>query len=335
MNALPRNRKDILERNETNQNTVIADLASYLLFDRQIRIKPEDVCELNPHVITVKTENGKYTEVKEQIRDGLYAVVVKCSDHYEAFYCGVEPQTKQETDLFFRFVEYNIRTYNQIIEKGTGEPLNKEEWEKLKEGEHLPYIIRNLPILPIITIYQNFSDQKYTGRVSVDHAYEDQWNVDAFGSKYRIVCFDVFDMPDEDLAWFGEYGVLLGIIKYQHDVNDLDKYMVKYYQEAYMSSDTVAMINLYSNAGIEMEEGEVEVKVYKSLQDLINRGRKEGIIEGKEEGRKEGRKEGKEEERENVAVRMLKKEYPIEEIISISGLTLEQLNKLKTGFAGM
>lgn len=110
--------------------------------------------------------------------------------------------------------------------------------------------------------------------------------MDRFGSRYRIVCFDVFDMPDEDLAWFKEYGVLLGIIKYQHDVNDLVRYMVKYYQEAYMSSGTVAMINLYSNAGIEMKECAVKVKVYKSLQDLINRGRKE-------EGRKEEKKREK------------------------------------------
>lgn len=111
MNTVSRNGKDLVERKEANHRKTIADLVSFTLYDRKIQVRIEDVAELNPHLIAMKTENGEFTELKEKIRDGLHAVVVKNGDRYEAFYCGIEPQTKQEADLFFRFIDYDIRTY--------------------------------------------------------------------------------------------------------------------------------------------------------------------------------------------------------------------------------
>ena len=57
---------------------------------------------------------------------------------------------------------------------------------------------------------------------------------------------------------------------------------------------------------------------------LINEGKKEGIKEGKKEGIKEGKKEGI---KENAKI-MLKKGLDINLISEITGLTIEEINKL-------
>ena len=54
-----------------------------------------------------------------------------------------------------------------------------------------------------------------------------------------------------------------------------------------------------------------------------------GIRKGKTEGRAEGRAEGKREEKEEIARKMISKNMKIEDIIELTGLTKEELEKLK------
>ncbi|MGM9940727.1 MAG: hypothetical protein ACI32N_01900 [Bulleidia sp.] len=125
MDQIPGNSKDLPERKTLHHRQFIADVASDILFHRMIRIHPEDIAEMSPHLITFETDNGKITELRENIRDGLYAVVFKNQGRHDAFYCGIEPQTKQKQDLLFRFIDYDIRTYREVMDKGTGEQLNR------------------------------------------------------------------------------------------------------------------------------------------------------------------------------------------------------------------
>lgn len=58
-------------------------------------------------------------------------------------------------------------------------------------------------------------------------------------------------------------------------------------------------------------------------------GRAEGLAEGRKEGRKEGVKEGKEKEKIDIAKNMLKKNIKVEDICEITGLTKEEIEKIK------
>ena len=58
-------------------------------------------------------------------------------------------------------------------------------------------------------------------------------------------------------------------------------------------------------------------------------GREEGLERGIKEGRKEGRKEGKKEEKLEIAKKMLKKGMEIEMVIDITGLSREEIGKIK------
>jgi len=71
------------------------------------------------------------------------------------------------------------------------------------------------------------------------------------------------------------------------------------------------------------------------LQDAVEEGREKGREEGREEGRTEGRREGREEGRQEgiiaVALKMLKRDRPIQEIEEDTGLTHEEIERLRMG----
>ncbi len=61
----------------------------------------------------------------------------------------------------------------------------------------------------------------------------------------------------------------------------------------------------------------------------IKKGRQEGKQEGKQEGRQEGRQEGKNEARNEFALRLLKEKSKLEFIVKVTGLSIDELNKLQ------
>ncbi len=63
----------------------------------------------------------------------------------------------------------------------------------------------------------------------------------------------------------------------------------------------------------------------------IIKGRQEGRIEGRQEGRIEGRQEGRIEEKSSVAKKLLLKGMEIDIIQEITGLSTEEVNRIKDG----
>lgn len=68
----------------------------------------------------------------------------------------------------------------------------------------------------------------------------------------------------------------------------------------------------------------------KIFQDIRNESREQGMKEGRKEGRREGKKEGKKEGMRETALRMLEVgRYALDEIVNISGLSMEEVKQLK------
>ena len=59
------------------------------------------------------------------------------------------------------------------------------------------------------------------------------------------------------------------------------------------------------------------------------RGTEEGLKQGKKEGKKEGLKEGEKNKQLEIAQKLLKIKMPIEQIIEVTGLTEEEIKKIK------
>ena len=58
-------------------------------------------------------------------------------------------------------------------------------------------------------------------------------------------------------------------------------------------------------------------------------GLEEGLAKGLAKGRAEGREEGREEERNSIVLKMLKNNLPVQTICDVTGLSVEEVAKLK------
>lgn len=64
---------------------------------------------------------------------------------------------------------------------------------------------------------------------------------------------------------------------------------------------------------------------------IMQEVREEGILKGIQEGRREGKREGKREEKKQIAAKMLELGInTIEEISSVTGLSVREVEELKT-----
>ena len=65
------------------------------------------------------------------------------------------------------------------------------------------------------------------------------------------------------------------------------------------------------------------------FQKAREEGRKEGKEEGREEGRKEGKEEGRIENRNEIVKRMDGKGYSDEMILDVTGITADELERIR------
>lgn len=78
----------------------------------------------------------------------------------------------------------------------------------------------------------------------------------------------------------------------------------------------------------ERDEYEACLKVYRDNYNTWNYMKEQALKEGKEEGLEIGRAEGRNIERLSSARKMLDKGYPIEDIVEITGLTIDEIKGL-------
>ena len=106
------------------------------------------------------------------------------------------------------------------------------------------------------------------------------------------------------------------------DEEELEKYSKKM-NNAIIKESVDNLKRLNSDAafvyGLTPEEDEMLVR--NTRDELV---RREALAEGKTEGLAEGKAEGKAE----IAINLLKKNYPIDEIVEITGLSKEEIEKL-------
>ena len=91
------------------------------------------------------------------------------------------------------------------------------------------------------------------------------------------------------------------------------------------------MAQLEENAALASARAKGEERGMKEgREEGIKEGREEGIKEGREEGIKEGLEKGIKEEQNKIAKKMIEAQMPIEKIIEITGLSKDEIEKIKT-----
>ena len=67
----------------------------------------------------------------------------------------------------------------------------------------------------------------------------------------------------------------------------------------------------------------------RDTHNQIEYAKETGLEEGLAKGRAEGREEGREEERNSIVLKMLKNNLPVQTICDVTGLSVEEVAKLK------
>ncbi|MDR1599603.1 MAG: hypothetical protein LBS11_07005 [Oscillospiraceae bacterium] len=75
--------------------------------------------------------------------------------------------------------------------------------------------------------------------------------------------------------------------------------------------------------------------MFLSLYDAEQRGMRRGIEQGLARGIEQGLALAVKENQRNIALRMLKRNKPLEEIAEDTGLTLEEVHSIKSGQSSM
>ena len=260
---------------------ILADLINNDLYDGNQYVLAENVFFIDSVLTEVKSEDGEVTDTEERIRDVRAIVIAKEPGGYVPFVFGVEPQTSQDPCMPVRNGNYDFMSMMKQLKEGRKVPLDKEEWKKLKEGEHLGYIVSHRTSLCSKSIALNFSDTPWTKPMDVHSVYEGC--VPSFATEadnYVMMLSDPMKMSDEFIRRYRTaYRILAGCWKYHNDKEKMIRFLEEN-RDVDLDERHVALINAITKAGIEVpQKGEV-IKVCRAFDEIYQDYRNEGIDEG-------------------------------------------------------
>ena len=208
--------------------------------------------------------------------------------------------------------EDKIRNMNYYFSFCSQYTIAGEKYDIESEFIHisLNYNVRkDTPLIKCYTIYDKSHDEELDSRFKY---YE--INVEKFAKLWY----------DNDIESVMKAPILTMIgIK---DEEELEKYSKKM-NNAIIKESVDNLKRLNSDAafvyGLTPEEDEMLVR--NTRDELV---RREALAEGKAKGKNEGLAEGKAEGKAEIAINLLKKSYPVDEIVEITGLTKEEIEKL-------
>ena len=208
--------------------------------------------------------------------------------------------------------EDKIRNMNYYFSFCSQYTIAGEKYDIESEFIHisLNYNVRkDTPLIKCYTIYDKSHDEELDSRFK---CYE--INVEKFAKFWY----------DNDIESVKKAPILTMIgIK---DEEELEKYSKKM-NNAIIKESVDNLKRLNSDAafvyGLTPEEDEMLVR--NTRDELV---RRDALAEGKAKGKNEGLAEGKAEGKAEIAINLLKKSYHVDEIVEITGLTKEEIEKL-------
>ena len=208
--------------------------------------------------------------------------------------------------------EDKIRNMNYYFSFCSQYTIAGEKYDIESEFIHISLnynVKKDTPLIKCYTIYDKSHDEELDSRFKY---YE--INVEKFAKFWY----------DNDIESVMKAPILTMIgIK---DEEELEKYSKKM-NNAIIKESVDNLKRLNSDAafvyGLTPEEDEMLVR--NTRDELV---RREALAEGKAKGKNEGLAEGKAEGKAEIAINLLKKSYPVDEIIEITGLTKEEIEKL-------
>lgn len=244
------------------------------------------------------------TEILPEIYSGKLSRVDVLARLSDGTLVDIEIQTKEKGFKEKRCLQYWSRLYSQDIEKG-------KDYLQLNKTICI-WIVDSI-------VYEEFKEYESTWKVQ-----ETRYGIQGHFSDFEIHIIELQKFRNTDIIkpskkefwlWFIDYTkkelVNMGV----KDVKELEKAYEEYKR---ITSDKALM-----NAIINMDMAEMDRA--QEITDARQEGREEGIKEGEVRGEARGKEENKIE----IAKKMLEAKVDIEKISEFTGLTIEEVEKLK------
>ena len=274
----------------------------------------------------LKTENNM---LENKIADLIYSVPLKKDPKVTLkIFILLEHKSRYDPHLFTQLLHYQILLHEKIIRE-IGKPM---------------------PIIPVLFYH---GKKPWTWRVSFQDAY--------FGSSkipiesrvnmlnYQLKLLDTHDpkvqkvFQNKHFKSRGALNLLSKIWTLKPKVSELKKVLTSFSDFSGRDDDLIlnAVDYLKSVLGMSqdlweqveresIEEGILNKGGYMDIrEDMKQEAKMEGIQEGIRRGKKEGRQEGRQEGRREVILNMLKKRFDISIISEVTGLSEEEIDKIK------
>ncbi len=258
-------------------------------------------------VSNVKLDNTTITE-KEIITDKVGIMDIKAVVNNN-IQCDIEMQVVSQSDIEKRIMFYWSKMYTKTISQGDGyENLNKS----------------------IVVLIADFE----LDMLKQIKKYITKWNIRE-EEYWKIVLTDVLEIYIIELPKYSKYAI-------NRNTENLDLW-VKFIK----NPEVVIVIN--KNDSKELKETKKAINKAKEKLEQLSKTeherelaelrdkyirdqysiKKYGYLKGKEDGIEEGRKEGKKEKSIEIAKELLSQNVDIEIIVKSTGLTKEEIEKLK------
>ena len=258
-------------------------------------------------VSNVKLDNTTITE-KEIITDKVGIMDIKAVVNNN-IQCDIEMQVVSQSDIEKRIMFYWSKMYTKTISQGDGyENLNKS----------------------IVVLIADFE----LDMLKQIKKYITKWNIRE-EEYWKIVLTDVLEIYIIELPKYSKYAInrntenldlWVKFIKNPEVVIVINKNDSKELKETKKAINKAKeKLEQLSKTDHERELAELRDKYIRDQYSI----KKYGYLKGKEDGIEEGRKEGKKEKSIEIAKELLSQNVDIEIIVKSTGLTKEEIEKLK------
>lgn len=255
--------KDITEKLLEEHNDVFSDIVNVLLFNGKRRML-EDELEDTPTRAQYKADTTKIHEQERDISKFWKKENVKIA------ICGIENQTKMDSDMALRIVGYDGQSYRSQLLKNKNGMNSKERY-------------------PVVSMVLYFGSKRWNKAKSLHERLNIPDYLKPFVSDYQINVFEIAYLTDEQVAMF------------QSDFKFVADYFVQMRKNKnYIpSSETIKHVDevlkmmsvLTEDSRFEEAQNNAKGGV-NSMCQVLDMVEEKGRQEGRQEGRQMGHQEG-------------------------------------------
>lgn len=266
------------------ENVVFADAFNYLIYKGSPVVKPEELREVDTTEIVIpfdtydKDKDERKSTAVQRHRDVLKSTVIMQDTQAAYILLGIENQTDIHYAMPVRNGIYDFLQYGKQV-SGIAAKHRKQKDKAGSNAEFLSGFYKTDKIVPVVTLVIYFGADKWDGPIKLTDMMEPlSPALTEYVQDYKIHLIQPAGIEDGDLNKFqSSLREVLGCIKYSRDKEKLWDFMKG---NPRMNMDVMAarVIEIMTNMSIEIPEGERKIDMCKAVEEMIQDGKIEILI---------------------------------------------------------